>query len=295
VTPGFTRPSPKKRGCLSVLLVLGALTLAFVFCCCFGGLMLLGLASDENSPTPLSRITDPLAVGDATAIATVLVPETAPVDAAFQYTFPLDWKKYALAYGIDETVRRDVEQSEAAVGQRLSFVKGDNGNFRWTPSGPCQPEPWECVYRAEAKDNRQYIKPIARAFAEYQQAHSLDARTTIELVFSWVQHITYRLPEDEPFGVLPATRVAAEGWGDCDSKTLLAALVLDELGVETVVLHSEKLKHAALGVALPGSGPSWTWRGQRFQYVELTSPGWAVGTLPPEVNVPSLWRVIDWH
>ncbi len=291
---GFTTP-PKKRGCFTVLLLGGALTLAFVFCCCFGGLVLLGLASDENSPTPLSRITDPLALGDATAIATVLVPATAPSESAFQYTFPLDWKKYALAYGIDDDVRRAVVESEEALGRQLSFVKGEQGNFRWTPTDACEPEPWECVYRAEAKDNRRFIQPIAQAFARYQQAHGLDTRTTVELVFSWVQHITYRAPNDEPFGVLPATRVAAEGWGDCDSKTLLAALVLDELGVETVVLHSQQLKHAALGVALPGSGPSWTWRGRRFQYLEVTSPGWPVGSLPPEVNVPALWRVIDWH
>jgi hypothetical protein len=267
---------------------------ALFFCCCFGSVLILGALADENSPTPISRITDPFIVGDAVSLGTVTVPADATPTESQAYEWPYNWKKYGVTYGVDDTVRQTVDGDLKALATSMKYKSGANGNFRWTPPPECDDEPWQCVYHQEAVDNREYVAGIAQAFQNYQTQQNLDARTTIELVISWVQHITYKLPDNEPFGLLPATRVAAEGWGDCDSKTMLAALVLDQLGVETVLLHSETFKHAALGVAVPAQGDSWMYNGDRYYFVEVTAPGWAIGTMPPDVATPRAWKVIGW-
>lgn len=274
--------------------MLGGLSLALIFCCCLGSVLVLALVDDENAPTPLSRITDPLVGGAEQNVGAVLVPPTAPGDTAQAYHWPFDWKRYGLSYGIDDEVKQKVVSKHDALATRMGFVNGEKGVFRWSPPADCEPEPWRCVYHSVTRDNRAYVVPLAKAFADYQAANQLDPRTTIDLVISWVQHITYRLPDDENFGLLPPARVAAEGWGDCDSKTLLAALILDELGVETVVLHSDTYKHAALGVDLPGDGQRFSFGRRKYLYVEVTSPGWQVGTMPPEVSSARLWTAMSW-
>lgn len=266
---------------------------ALFFSCCVVSLLVLGAVSDENSPTPLSVVTEPLALGETISLGTVVVPEGATPAEDHDYRWPWDWKRYSLDYGVDSDVREGADRDLEALAKRMRYAS--NGNqFRWSPPSDCEDDPWQCVYAQSASDNRPYVQALAEVFRRQQEARGLDARATVELVVSWVQHITYKLPDEEPFGLLPAARVAAEGWGDCDSKVLLAGLVLDELGIDTVMLHSESYKHAALGVAIPASGDCWSWRGRRYYYVEVTAPGWSVGSLPPEVDTRRAWRVLPW-
>jgi hypothetical protein len=107
-----------------------------------------------------------------------------------------------------------------------------------------------------------------------------------------VQGIHYAVPDDQPFGVLPPALVPAQNRGDCDSKALLAAMLLRQVGIDAVVLSSERLGHAALGVALPGPGDHFEHEGRRYRYAEVTSPGWPIGMVPPKYDLPRLWTVM---
>ena len=74
-------------------------------------------------------------------------------------------------------------------------------------------------------------------------------------------------------------------------KSLLAAMMLKDLGYETAMLYSRPLAHAALGLAMPGTGKKFTAGGQKYVFVEMTYPGWAIGTLPPQYDKPNAWEV----
>ena len=67
-----------------------------------------------------------------------------------------------------------------------------------------------------------------------QQEKNLDSRQPTELVVGFVQNITYRLPTEDTaaFGMLPPAIVVADGSGDCDSKALLAVVILLQLNVD---------------------------------------------------------------
>jgi hypothetical protein len=286
--------APPRRGCLAVFLWLSGLGCAGFAGLCLLSVLVLAATADETSPTPLSRLTDPLVRGATISLGSVTVPEGATATASHDYRWPWDWHRYQVQYGVDASVLGEVKARQRRLARRMHFEDEPGGQFRWAPPRSCGDEPWTCVYQQSGEDNRAWVAGLAQAFLAYQREHGLDARTTVELVISWVQNIAYRVPEGEPFGLLPATRVAAEGWGDCDSKALLAALVLDALGVETVVLSSPSFRHAALGVAVPAQGQSWTFRGDRYYYAEVTAPGWTIGTMPPGVDTPRAWTVIPW-
>ena len=191
-------------------------------------------------------------------------------------------------------IHQQVETDFSDLSDRFSYKPSRGNDFTWAPPVACRKREWECVFDAVAKDNADDIAPLTQLFRHQQQEQNLDARQLTELVVSFVQNITYRLPTEATaaFGLLPPVIVVADGSGDCDSKALLSVIILRQLGVDAVVLLASGLGHAALGVALPVSGKKFSHSGKKYAFVEVTAPGWALGALPPEYDVDKAWKVI---
>jgi hypothetical protein len=153
-------------------------------------------------------------------------------------------------------------------------------------------EDMRCVYQALLKASAPAVAPLAERFAQRIRQARLSAPEAAELILTYVQALPYRIPQEEPFGVLPPALVSAQGWGDCDSKALLALLLLERVGVRSVLLTAPTLHHAAVGVALPGPGLSLRHGALEFRYAEVTSSGWPIGMVPPMHDVPRAWKVV---
>jgi hypothetical protein len=93
--------------------------------------------------------------------------------------------------------------------------------------------------------------------------------------------------------VLPPALVAKQRWGDCDSKALLAHMLLRHLGLQSVLISSEAHRHTMLGLALPAGGSSFEWRGRRYAFVELTAKRSPIGQINPELLRPNDWQVVQ--
>ena len=292
MTPLPPRPPPpkKKGGCLKwVLLALGG---SFMCCCC------LSLAAFENPEDPLEwkglQLPDAVPLAGETALGAALVPADLPEAAARQYHWRHFVGAWGLGYGLSPEEHDSVYRHFEALSTRFHFKPGEGTNFTWRPPAECSDKEWKCVFDTMAKDNADDIAPLTALFRRVQQERHLNALETTELVVSFVQNITYRLPTEDTaaFGMLPPAIVVGDGSGDCDSKALLSVVMLRQLGVDAVMLLGTPLGHAALGVALPVSGKKFAHRGVKYAYVEVTAPGWAVGKLPPEYDVPLAWKVI---
>lgn len=282
-------PPPKKGGCLKwVLLALGG---SFLCCCC------LSLAAFENPEDPLEwkglQLPDVPLAGE-TALGSALIPSDLPEASARRYHWRHFLGAWGLAYGLSAEEHDSVYRQFEALSTRFHYRPAEGTNFTWRPPSECADHEWKCVFDAMAKDNADDIAPLTALFRRVQQEKHLDALETTELVVSFVQNITYRLPTEETaaFGMLPPAIVVGDGTGDCDSKALLSVVLLRQLGIDAVMLLGTPLGHAALGVALPVSGKKFAHRGVKYAYVEVTAPGWAVGKLPPEYDVPLAWKVI---
>ena len=173
------------------------------------------------------------------------------------------------------------------------YEKTNGNQFNWVPPVECNDMPWKCIFRDVSLDNQDDLTALVSLFRKYQTAHQLNDLQTVDLVMSFVQTIPYRLPTESPFGLLPPALVLTDGSGDCDSKSLLAAMLLESLGIDCAILYSAKLEHAALGVVIPSSGQWFSFSGKKYYYVESTNTGWPAGKIPPEYDKPNLWQVVE--
>ena len=133
---------------------------------------------------------------------------------------------------------------------------------------------------------------MARRFLARVKQAKLNAAQAAALVITFVQDIKYQIPKEEPFGVRPPTLVMKEGHGDCDSKSLLAHMILRELGVDSVLISSTAHKHTMLGVALPSGGTTFTFKSRRYAFVETTAKRAPIGYIDPRLLRPNDWQVV---
>lgn len=286
-TPYRAPPPPAKSGggCLKwVLLLMGG---SFLMCCCILSAVV------ESAKDPLDWQTVVPATGSA-SLGVALMPSELSPEEARHYSWRQAFSKWELGYGVSTDIHVQVESDFADMSERYSYRPGEGNNFTWAPPVACRKREWQCVFDELVRDNEDDIAPLTELFRRKQQEQNLDARQVTELVVSFVQNITYRLPTEESaaFGMLPPVIVVADGSGDCDSKALLAVVILRQLNVDAVVLLASGLGHAALGVGLPVSGKKFPYQGKKYAFVEVTTPGWALGHLPPEYDVDKAWKVI---
>ena len=263
-------------------MIVGLLLGGSTLCCCLGGMLTLAGLDDAKGWDPINAVAGPeVSLGDAVV----------PSDLAHSLERNYRWKngkRYGLGYGISSEVHDGVDTEHANLAKRFSYHSTGSGPFTWIPPPGCQPQPWACVFNETAQSSAANIAPLTDLFRQ----QNLELRATVELVVTFVQNITYRLPTETYFELLPPEIVVADGSGDCDSKALLAAMMLKDLGVDTAMLYSRNLAHAALGVALPGTGTAFTHGRTKYLFVEVTYPGWAIGTIPPQYDKPKMWEVL---
>ncbi len=287
--PAPYRPPPppvkKGGGCLKwVLLLLGG---SFLFCCCISAAVVESL----DDPLDWKAV---VPAKDTASLGVALMPGDLSPKAARHYQWRQQFLAWELGYGVSPEVHEQVEDDFATLSERFSYTPGVGTAFTWAPPVSCHKKEWQCVFDALVRDNGDDIAPLTELFRKQQQVKNLDQRELTELVVTFVQNITYRLPTEATaaFGMLPPVIVVADGSGDCDSKALLAVIILRQLGVDAVVLLASGLGHAALGVALPVTGKKFPHGGKKYAFVEVTTPGWALGALPPEYDVDRAWKVI---
>src|SRR5262249_11465237 len=128
---------------------------------------------------------------------------------------------YALSPGEADGVYADLQ----GFARKVGYQTEGKDRFRWRPPSGCA-DGLGCVYQAIAARSVADVEPIAARFrARGQDAH-LSTMDLAQLVVTFVQAIPYEIPEQEPFGVLPPALVASRRKGDCDSKALLAHMIL---------------------------------------------------------------------
>jgi hypothetical protein len=144
--------------------------------------------------------------------------------------------------------------------------------------GTAQPPDWVGdYYRAFIDEEHQepFYASLLEALHAVRDERDLDAARYVELVAAMAQGLEYRI---DPGDLAPKFPIEtfAEGFGDCDDKTLLAAGLLARDGYDVAVLFFETEEHVALGVRAPGLD----YKDSGYAYVETTEP-LLVG-LPPE-------------
>lgn len=283
----YAPPPPAKKGggCLKwVLLLLGG---AFALCCCISS----AIVESAEDPLDWTAVVPSTSAAD---LGTALLPGTLPPEAARRYQWRQSLEALGLGYGISQELHQQVLDDFAALSHEFRYHNGEGNRFTWAPPAQCKDQEWACVFDTMARDSAADLAPLSELFRRRQREQQLDALQVTQLVVTFVQNITYRLPTEDSaaFGMLTPVTVVADGSGDCDSKALLTVVLLRQLGVDAQMLLASGLGHAALAVALPVPGKKFKHGPTKYAFVEVTQPGWGIGVVPPQWDVANAWKVI---
>jgi hypothetical protein len=165
------------------------------------------------------------------------------------------------------------------------------GDGYWHVAPPECRQDLRCVYDLLFRINAPAVSPIAERFLEYAHSQQLSPGSLAQVVVSYVQAIEYSRVTDDPYGLVPPA-VVVNSFGDCDSKALLAVMLLRMVGIDAVIVSSDLARHAMLGVDSRGGRDRLRHLGRTYAFVEITAPRWPIGHVPPRYRTYRDWRVV---
>lgn len=147
--------------------------------------------------------------------------------------------------------------------------------------GGDEPADWTSdYYRAFISEKHQdrFYASLVEALRSASSQRGLDSSRYVELVIAMAQSLEYRI---DPGDLAPKFPIEtfADGFGDCDDKTLLAAGILSREGYDVAILLFGPEEHVAMGIRAPGLD----YAGTGYAYVEMSSPS-MVGIVPKQLT-----------
>lgn len=262
------------------LALLAAFALGTTGCCRIISLLEEGATEREPSPT-----------GPATELGLAAYPAGTPGARSTNHTWVarLNPDTYRLHYALAAPEASAVDADLQAFARKVGYESESKDRFRWRPPAGCEGG-IACAYQAIAARSVADVAPISARFRARAREARLSTLDLAQLVVTFVQAIPYEIPEQEPFGVLPPALVASQRKGDCDSKALLAHMLLHDLGIETMMVGSAAHHHEMLGVALPAQGTRFTYAGRDYMFTEMTARGSPIGHINPHLLAPNDWK-----
>lgn len=235
----------------------------------------------------------PSANAPATELGTAAFPAGTPGGRATNHTWlarRLKPDTYRLFYALSPAEADAVDADLQRFARKVGYESMGKGRFKWRPPEGCAGG-IACAYEAIAARSVNDVAPISARFRTRAREARLSSFDLAQLVVTFVQAIPYEIPEEEPFGVLPPALVVSRKKGDCDSKSLLAHMILRELGIDTMMIGSSAHHHEMLGIALAvPSGKSFTYAGRKYAFTEMTAKGSPIGHINPHLLSPDDWK-----
>jgi hypothetical protein len=163
---------------------------------------------------------------------------------------------------------------------RAVYAGAKNAEKTTTFIGRSQPADWVGDhYRSFVSETHQeqFFISLLDALHAVRDQQNLSSSRYVELVTSMTQTLEYRI---DPVSLAPKFPIEtlADGYGDCDDKTLLAAALLARDGYDVAILFFEPEKHVALGIRAPGL----EYRNTGYAFAETTLPS-LIGVVPEKL------------
>lgn len=153
-------------------------------------------------------------------------------------------------------------------------------------------EVWFLIYQKVARFSKPQLRVLNQKLDSVFNQENMSMQDRLLYLSTFVQNIDYKIPSSET-GILPPIGTLVHRFGDCDTKALLLYILLEHQGIDCVVMWSGYYTHAMLGVAVPASGDYKRVYSRNYYFLEVTSPDWMPGQLPPDVSNPDFWLVFN--
>ncbi len=148
---------------------------------------------------------------------------------------------------------------------------------------------WARFYRMVYRESASRLDSFTEAFARSLPAD--DPTECARQVLAWVQGFHF---ERDLSGLdfVPPLVAAFERRGDCDSRAMVMAMILERLGIDCVLMLSRDYSHAMLAVDVPGGGQRFSYTGRQYLVAETTAKV-GLGMIDPSQADFSKWLGVD--
>jgi hypothetical protein len=126
---------------------------------------------------------------------------------------------------------------------------------------------WARTYRMIYRESAARLDRLALQLDMLLPEDPTDAARAL---LQWTQGFSYERDLEGADFVDPLT-AAYEGRGDCDSRAMVAAIILERRGVDSILMVSPEYSHALLGVDVPGGGQRFKFAGKDYLVGETTA------------------------
>jgi hypothetical protein len=184
---------------------------------------------------------------------------------------------------IDES---DAEASKALVDREFALLATYSASPLWK-------EAWTRFYRSVWRDSYERLASVAFAVERTLAADEKSGaqRAIAEGTLRWIQGFKY---ERDLLGsdFVDLVTAATERRGDCDSRSMLLAIVLQRANVDAILMVSRDYGHAMAAVKTDGSGARFQFKGTDWIVAETTAKV-SLGMIGKNVSDPSKWLGVD--
>jgi hypothetical protein len=208
-----------------------------------------------------------------------------------------------------DDVRAQVCAGDAEAAQ--SVVEREYTVLAYYAETPLWQEAWIRFYRFIFRDSYERLDGITRALIEewfpgrlpasddpsippnFPESMEILRRELPGKALAWVQAFTYeRNIEGADF--VDLVSAAVEGRGDCDSRALLWAMILEQANIHAAIMVSREYSHA-MGLAdITGAGARFDFDGIHWLVAETTAPV-DLGQINARTADPAHWIGIPLH
>lgn len=213
-----------------------------------------------------------------------------PVSWFFQYSQdPGAVKDYPLRFpggSIDLELEEGELEAARILIEREARILAD-----YPESGLDVNKAWSRFYRLIHRDNDARLARVGRYLKDSGRFTGADDTETAAALLDWIQGFVYERTWGESDLVSPLACLA-EQKGDCDSRGLLYIILLDYLGIDSILMVSSVYSHAMVGVDVAGGGARIDHNGKSYLVAETTEEV-DIGMVPASMADPAGWVRID--
>ena len=142
---------------------------------------------------------------------------------------------------------------------RVLQAYGDEADL-WRPA-------WARAYRMIYRESAARLDRLAIELDRFLPDDPTDAARQL---LAWTQGFSYERDLEGIDFVDPLT-AAYEGRGDCDSRAMVLAILLERRGIDALLMVSATYGHALLAVDVPGGGQRFPFAGKQYLVGETTA------------------------
>lgn len=151
---------------------------------------------------------------------------------------------------------------------------------------------WKRYYKLIFRDSYSRLDGVYNALYPYLGNNKYSDYDLTELLMFWIQGYTYRRDLSSASDLLNPLEASLSKTGDCDARSLILGILLHKFNIDSILLASEKVKHAMLAVDIPGEGAKFTHEDKDYLTIELTAKA-LIGEIKKSMADPSLWTVVE--